>query len=548
MAWEEEAGTGLSIRHEVAAKAAAQGSSRAAALAAQLQAKRRAPTNLKPTVSGASNMGRPQSWPNRAAPPPPATRPMTPFEAWQDLQSTNPRTIRSFDDLMGIGDEKAEEIRKKEREALILGSDAPGGATDSMLKKSKLESGFEARDAKVRAARDKSNARFKLVEDAQKAQAADPTVPVEEKAALAEIAEEWKWNTAGFDELNPLAIAVKNLGTRATYRKMQADWIKEKKNKKTTGGGVPLAVPDATGEEIDEAGGLGGFMAQQQGTMGVFDTSPELFDMIIARDANGVESIMSAEDWIRAKVADTRVDPNDSAQEAAQKRRLAGNLIQTLAMADVYSSYAQKRDAAYRVVLDEKGEAVAGYLEKPDVAALQNLVSQVINSNMSSNETFAIEDWIEAYALERDPIQLESDGPGSTGSRGSSGYSGGGYGGYGGGGYGGGGGGGGGGGVQLTSAETLKSMVDGIARSRLGRVLSAEEVAAFVAHYHGLERAFVDAYRMGGDGFRVEPESEAAAWIETRLMKEQAGQQSAKYVMMLRQLLSSGSGEARISS
>jgi hypothetical protein len=397
----------------------------------------------------------------------------------------------------------------------------------------------------VREARDKSNARFKLVEDAQKAQAADPTLPAEEKAALAEIAEEWKWNTGGFDELNPLAIAVKNLGTRASYRKMLADWTKGKKNPKTTGGGVPLPLPDATGEEIDEAGGLGGFMAQNQGTNGVFDTSPDLFDMIIARDKDGVESIISAEDWVRAKIADTRVDPNDSPQEAAQKRRLAGNLIQTLAMADVYSSYAQKRDAAYRVVLDERGEAVAGYLEKPDVAALQNLVAQVINSNMSSNETFAIEDWIEAYALERDSIGRDTEGPGDTSGRGSSGY--GGYGGYGGGGYGGGGGGG-GGGYQLTSAETLKSMVDGIARSRLGRVLTAEETAGFVAHYHQLERAFVDSYRLGADATRIEPESEAAAWIETQLMKEQAGQQSGKYVMMLRQLFASGSGEARISS
>jgi hypothetical protein len=251
---------------------------------------------------------------------------------------------------------------------------------------------------------------------------------------------------------------------------------------------------------------------------------------------------MSAEDWVRAKIADTRVDPDDSPAEAAQKRRLAGNLIQTLAMADVYSSYAQKRDAAYRVVLDEKGEAVAGYLEKPDVAALQNLVSQIINSNMSSNETFAVEDWIESYALERDSIGRETEGPGNTGSSGS-GYS---RGGYGGGGYGGGG--GGGSGYQFTSAETLKSMVDGIARSRLGRVLTASEVAGFVAHYHNLERAFVDSYRLGADATRVEPESEAAAWIETQLMKEQAGQQAGKYVMLLRQLLSSGSGEARISS
>jgi len=471
---------------------------------------------------------------------------MTPFEAWQDLQSTNPRrVVTSFDDLMGVGDEKAEAIRKREREELILGSDAPGGASPGMIEKRQRGLRVEKSEAAVRKSQENLGKRSKILEEAQKRQAADPTLPAEEKAMLAELGEAWKWRTGGFDELNPIAIAVKNLGTRAEYRKMQADWIKTKKGSKTTGGGVPLPLPDATGEEVDEAGGLGGFMAQQQGTMGVFDTSPELFDMIISRDKDGVDQIVSAEDWIRGKIADTRVDPNDSPQEAAAKRRLAGNLIQTLAMADTYSSYAQKRDAAYRVVLDENGEAVAGYLEKPDVAALQNLVSQVINSNMSSNETFAIEDWIEAYALERDSIGRETEGPGDTGGRSGSGR--GGYGGYGGGGYGGGGGGG-GGGYQFTSPETLKSMVDGIARSRLGRVLTAEEVAGFVAHYHSLERAFVDNYRLGADATRVEPESEAAAWIETRLMKEQAGQQAGKYVMLLRQLFSSGSGEARTSS
>lgn len=443
---------------------------------------------------------------------------------------------------MGVGDEKAEEIRRREMEGLILGSDAPGGASPGMIEKQMRSARIEKSEAAVRRSQENLGRRSKILEDAQKKQAADPTMPAEEKAQLAELGDAWKWGTAGFDELNPVAIAIKNLGTRAEYRKMLADWTKSKKGSKTTGGGLPSWMPDATGEEVDEAGGLGGFMAQQQGTMGTFDTSPDLFDMIISRDDDGVDHIMSAEDWVRAKVADTRVDPNDSPEEAAAKRRLAGNLIQTLAMADVYGSYAQKRDAAYRVVLDENGEAVAGYLEKPDVAALQNLVAQVINSNMSSNETFAIEDWIEAYALERDSIGRETEGPGDTGGRGSGRA---GYGGYGGGGYGGG---GGGGGYQLTSPETLKSMVDGIARSRLGRVLTANEVAAFVAHYHSLERAFVDNYRLGADATRVEPESEAAAWIETTLMNEQAGQQAGKYVMLLRQLFSSGTGEARISS
>lgn len=548
MAWEEEAGTGLSIAAEVAAKAASAGSSRAAQALAQIQAQRRS-TGLQPVNRGIAPNPRASMVPGPSWPTPPPTRPMTPFEAWQDIQATNPnrRTITSFDDLMGLDEKTAEAERKKAREALILGSDAPGGPTDSMLAKQNRDLRIERSEAAVRKSQEGLGKRSKVLEEAEKRLAADPTAPAEDKELLAELGQAWKYGTAGFDELNPLAVAIKNLGTRAEYRKMVADWTKSKKGPKTTGGGLPMALPDASGEEIDAAGGLGGFMAQQQGTFGTFDTTPDLFDMIISRDKDGVDHIMSAEDWVRAKVADTRVDPNDSPAEAAQKRRLAGNLIQTLAMADTYGSYAQKRDAAYRVVLDENGEAVAGYLEKPDVAALQNLVAQVINSNMSSNETFAIEDWVEAYALERDAIGRETEGPGGTGSRGSSGYSGGGYRGYGGGGYGGGGGGA-GGGVQLTSAETLKSMVDGIARSRLGRVLNADEVAAFVAHYHSLERAFVDAYRAGGDAFRVEPEAEAAAWIETQLMKEQAGQQAGKYVLMLRQLFSSGTGEARISS
>lgn len=478
----------------------------------------------------------------QAAAPPPLRR-MTPFEVWQDLQASNPRNITSFDELMGLDSKQAEEIRKRQNEELILGSDAPGGLHRQAQERRDRDLRIERSEAAVRKSQENLGKRSKLVEDAQKAQAADPTVPIEEKELMATLSDAWKWQTAGFNEGDPIAIAIKNLGTRAQYRKMLADWTAKRKGSKTTGGGLPPWMADVTGEEIDEAGGLGGFMQQNQGQTGVFDTSPELFDMIIARGEDGVEHIMSAEDWIRAKVADTRVDPNDSPEEAAAKRRLAGNLIQTLVMADVYGSYAQKTQAAYRVVLDGNGEAVAGYLERPDVAALQNLLSQIINSNMSSNETFAVEDWIEAYALERDAIGRETEGPGNTSGRGS-GYSSGGYGGYGGGGYGG----GGGGGYQLTSGETLKAMIDGIARSRLGRVLTAEEAAAFVAHYHSLERAFYDNYRLGADATRIEPEAEAAAWIETRMMKEQAGHQAGRYVMMLRQLFSSGTGEARISS
>lgn len=479
---------------------------------------------------------------NPLQPPPPATRPMSPFEVWQDLQSSNPRNITSFDELMGLDSKQAEEIRKRQQQELILGSDAPGGLPRQAQERMERDLRIERSEAAVRKSQENLGKRSQLVEEAQKAQASDPTIPLEEKELMATLSEAWKWNTAGFDPLDPLAVAIQNLGTRSKYRKMLADWTVGRKGSKTTGGGLPPWMANVTGDEIDEAGGLGGFMQQNQGTTGVFDTSPELFDMIITRDANGVEHIISAEEWVRAKIADTRVDPNDSPEEAATKRRLAGNLIQTLAMADAYGSYAQKRDAAYRVVLDSNGEAVAGYLEKPDVAALQNLVAQIINSNMSSNETFAVEDWMEAYALERDAIGRETEGPGDTGSRGS-GYGGG----YGGGGYGGGGGGG-GGGYQLTSGETLKAMIDGIARSRLGRVLTAEEAAAFVAHYHSLERAFYDNYRLGADATRIEPESEAAAWIETKMMKEQAGHQAGRYVMMLRQLFSSGTGEARISS
>src|SRR5688572_27868982 len=258
MAWEEEAGTGLSIRHEVAAKAAAAGSGRAAELAARIQQQRRT-TGLKPTVPGASNMARPQSWPTPAPPTP--SRPMSPFEAWQDLQSTNPRrTITSFDDLMGIDGEKAEEVRRRQLEESILGSDAPGGPSPSMVEKQARSARIEKSERAVRKSQENLGKRSKILEDAQKKQAADPTMPAEEKALLAELGEAWKWGMAGFDEMNPVAIAIKNLGTRAEYRKMQADWIKEKKGKKTTGGGVPLALPDATGEEVDEAGGLGGFM------------------------------------------------------------------------------------------------------------------------------------------------------------------------------------------------------------------------------------------------------------------------------------------------
>lgn len=142
---------------------------------------------------------------------------------------------------------------------------------------------------------------------------------------------------------------------------------------------------------------------------------------------------------------------------------------------------------------------------------------------------------------------LADDSSAARGGGGGGGYSsggGGGYGGYrryygGGGGYYGGGGGG-GNRVFLTDPTELAATIDGIARARLGRVLTAQEHADFVAYFHGLERQYSAAYTGGGEATQPSAEGQAVAWIEKYFMGEQIQETQGEYVGALIQWLLRG--------
>lgn len=394
---------------------------------------------------------------------------------------------------------------------------------------------------KSRENREYVDRKSRIVSEVENVQAKDPNLPAMEREALNAIKLQLSQMRVKDvnNDLNPVVITLKNLGTRAQYRIEQAAW---KKNKTA---GPSMAVPSVslptTAEEFDQMGGLGGFLTQGSAskTAGDFDRTPAIFGKLITRDANGVESIISAEDWVAARIADTKPLPGDSPEERRRKEKLAADWIATLSFSDKYNSFAQKRDAGYRVQLDSNDKPIRAYFLKPDEDALKNLTAEILSDMATHNIVGPVEDWIAAYAQQREELGDNATGifgNGQASNQGSSGYSrGGGY--YGGGGYGGG---GGGGGFMATDPALLKMNVDSIARARMGRSLTAEESAEFIAYYHSLERAFFDNYRSGADSTRVDPEAQAVAWIESRMNKEAAGQQAGNYIVALMNAFRSG--------
>lgn len=383
---------------------------------------------------------------------------------------------------------------------------------------------------KSRENRETVNMKLDEIRQVEQKQAKDSTLPAEERQALQALKLQLLElpTMVSQDELNPIRIMLRNLGTRADYRIEMTAW----KNSKNRAQGLELPTPfPTTGEEFDDMGGLGGFISQPTSkTAGDFDRTPAIFGKLITRDANGVETIVTAQDWIAARIADTKPLPTDDPQTRALKARAAADLISTLSFADKYNSFAQKRDAGYRVQLDSSGNPVAAYILKPDEDALKNLVGEILTDTATLNVVGPIEDWMEAYALERLAIANNATGPYGTGQSsggGGGGYSrsyggGGGYGGYG------------GGGGQITTyyptdAEVLEPAV-GVARARLGRSLTPEEEADFVSFFRGIESSILAA---GGAISRVDPQAQAIVWLDNKLSEEAKGQQAGRFIVAL---------------
>lgn len=234
--------------------------------------------------------------------------------------------------------------------------------------------------------------------------------------------------------------------------------------------------------------------------------------------------------------------------EALRDPFKAGELMASMVALGAYGGGAEKfvQDRLYLARDPKTGQAtLKGRFTEDDLKALKatmamisadqaNLADSVIANGGSVKDIPGFEELLAQRGIERQDMAATSDAAGSSGG-------GGGGGGFrrGGGGYGGGGGGG-GGAARLTDVEQLKSLADGIARQRLGRVLTVEEAQAFADYYHTLERQSYSAYQTGMGGTMLDAESQAVAWIESRYRGEGARQQQGQYVTKLLQMLQSG--------
>lgn len=373
--------------------------------------------------------------------------------------------------------------------------------------------------------RERMDSKLNIFKSAIDEQKKDPTTPIEERQALEQLGRDFKSWMGGDIVVDPVVRQINNLGVLAKFRRLQSEW-REKLNKQQQ--------QYVEGQELEEGGNTGGFLlpggSQMPATGGLGDIQTQfrsfgqatgtgaLPSFVLSRDDNGFMRVLDVATFIHGKIADARKDPKQAAA-----------LITAMAYAQVYGG-GKEQYAAQRLVFDKNGQPIAGQISQEDRAALVNLTRLVVEAQTVGSAT-PIEDEIAEMASLGASIQ-NSPGNGGSGGGGGGGRRGGG----GGGGYGG----GGGGAVITTDPALLRSLIDGVARARMGRALTNEESAQFIAMYHNLETTFRTAAMNGQATTNLDPESQAVAWIESRMTQEAAGQQSGKFIFALQQLLSGG--------
>lgn len=364
----------------------------------------------------------------------------------------------------------------------------------------------------------------------------DPTTPQSELDEARELVEKerTRYSRTGGDD--PAFVRANNLKVLSEYRRQ----LKEFFNKKT---GTNKEQPVISATE-------GGFMTNPDGSLsptidlgtssanGSFSSSigrGAIPDFILSKDARGYMRVLNAGDWIRIKMTETRPQPNDSPQVKQEKARNAAALITTLVLMDPTNDYNYKKYAAQRMTFDGNGNPIYGQTNAADETKLKAAVEMIIQDQMNGSPTTA-EDWIQTLAQHGNQIARDPNvgDPGGSGGRGGGGRR---Y--YGGGGYGGGGGGGGSGGF-LTDPDQLRVLADGVARQRLGRALTTEELQEFAAYFNQLEQTFLSAYQSGMTATRLDPEAQAVAWIESKKANEAAGEGAGKFLLALAQAMGGG--------
>lgn len=283
---------------------------------------------------------------------------------------------------------------------------------------------------------------------------------------------------------------------------------------------------DHTGKKI-----RGGFFSGSQlgftGSNTPWDFVPNflVYQEVLPDGSLGMKSIMSLEDVYDAIKSDAMHD-----------QYAAGEL--TVAMANGnYIPGAQTKFISDYVGFDANGRPIAQWNHDYD-NSLRNMVQAIAESQAAEDVpgSPAKSFWEELRGQaqhNQDTIAQAEGGPpldgGGGGGHGWSNWGGGGYGGYG---YGGGGGGG-GQRVFLTDPTELGAQLDSIARARLGRVMTAEEKAAFVDYFHGLETQYSAAYNAGGVATQPSAEGQAVAWIESRYGAEQTSETAGEFISAL---------------
>lgn len=251
----------------------------------------------------------------------------------------------------------------------------------------------------------------------------------------------------------------------------------------------------------------------------------------------GFMSIMSLDEAFDSIRADVATDPY-----------MAAELIISMLNAN-YIGGAQAIYSDQYVGTDAEGRPIATWnpadYDEPLQEMIRDIAGQQAMEQGPDNEQLGLWDTLKFQAsvaqdvINTDTGGIDGDGGGFGGGGwvdfgGGGGYGGfGGYGGYGDGGFGGGG--GEGGSVFLTDPTAITSMLDGIARARLGRTLSTDEVQAFIAHFHQLQTAYSQAYNSGAGATLTQPdlEGQAVAWIEGRYAGEQQGEDEGQYISAL---------------
>lgn len=286
--------------------------------------------------------------------------------------------------------------------------------------------------------------------------------------------------------------------------------------------------------------GLLGDFFGQAADAGMAHDLGEFYDgelMSAADDKYGPGFILSADEDGFYKIVSIRDLRHQIEAQARDNPQFAARLIAGMA---AYGSYGGGTDkyAQGRIQFDAAGNPVRATFNVDDENALGQFLSDIAKDQEQAMNGQELQPWdaiMDQHAAQNAAIgatpgygQQEAAAPSGRG-----------YGGYGGGG--GGGFGGGGGGVSYTDSDQLKQLINGIARSRLGYVLNDQQIAEFVAEYHAKEAAFVNARTSGQSGQQLDPESQAASWIEAHFRDPMAANQANNYISSLAAFLLGGS-------